>query len=132
VRLVEGDHFVHAIATMPGDGGGVMSGLAELEGDDAIMPRLHADRVERHVLQSDAVRRLARRALAERLEVSEESLELRKHGRVPVLFARGRQVEGVDVSLSHHGELVAFASQLSQLSQERAPWVVDGSGRVAS
>jgi phosphopantetheinyl transferase (holo-ACP synthase) len=129
VRLVEGDHFVHAVATMPGDRDGVTSGLAELEEAEAIARGSQADRVDHHVLQGEAVRRLACRALAERLDVSEESLELRKHGRVPILFARGHRVDGVDVSLSHHGELVAFASQLNRV---RARWAVDRLGRIAS
>jgi hypothetical protein len=58
--------------------------------------------------QSLAVRGLARRALATRLGLEEAQLEIRKHDRIPHLYANGRPISG-DLSLSHHGGVVAYA-----------------------
>jgi phosphopantetheinyl transferase (holo-ACP synthase) len=60
---------------------------------------------------SRAVRRLAREHVAPRLGVAAADLEIRKQGRVPQLWLGGEPLPA-DLSLSHHGELVAFACAL--------------------
>ncbi len=57
---------------------------------------------------SAAVRALACRVVAERLDVAASALEVRRRERIPDLFRDGAPVGGA-LSLSHHGGLVAFA-----------------------
>jgi len=64
---------------------------------------------------SRAVRRLALRALARRLEVDEEALEIRKRGKIPFLY-KGDQRLAADLSFSHHGQLIAFACRLEGMA----------------
>lgn len=105
LELLEGDRLVHAIARLPGTPGELVVSAAEaaqcgdLATDDVLAP-------------SAAVRQLARRVLAEELGVEAGSLVIQKHGRVPHLHRAGHPVAGVDLSLSHHGAFVAFASCL--------------------
>lgn len=61
---------------------------------------------------SASVRCFARRVLARGLGVAPEALEIRKRGRVPVLCRSGAPAPG-DLSLSHHGGVVAFAYEPS-------------------
>lgn len=58
--------------------------------------------------ESTAVRTLACDTIAEHFTVPRASLEIRKEGRIPKLYAGDRPM-GLDVSLSHHGQWVAFA-----------------------
>ena len=68
---------------------------------------------------SQAVRMLACDRLAQVLSVEPEALSIAKCGRVPELRYRDRRF-GADLSLSHHGRMVAFACVLpGQGLQER-------------
>jgi len=68
---------------------------------------------------SQAVRTLACGRLAQVLSVEPEALSIAKRGRVPELRYRDRRF-GADLSLSHHGRMVAFACVLpAQGLQER-------------
>ena len=68
---------------------------------------------------SEAVRTLACGRLAEVLAVEPEALSIGKRGRVPELRYCDRRF-GADLSLSHHGRMVAFACVLpGQRLQER-------------
>jgi hypothetical protein len=59
-----------------------------------------------------AARRLALSELALRLGAAPSELEIGRRGRIPELRRRGRAT-GLDLSLSHHGGLVAFACELA-------------------
>ena len=58
--------------------------------------------------ESAAVRAFACGAIAAHLAVPRTSLEIRKNARIPQLFI-GNEPTGLSVSLSHHGEWIAFA-----------------------
>lgn len=73
--------------------------------------RLHAGAAASNAEPSLAVRRLAMRKLALRLGAEPAELEIGQRGRVPELRRRG-EATGLDLSLSHHGGLVAFACEL--------------------
>ena len=60
-----------------------------------------------------AVRRLAVQELALRLGAAPGELEIGQRGRIPELRRRG-EAAGLDLSLSHHGGLIAFACELGQ------------------
>jgi phosphopantetheinyl transferase (holo-ACP synthase) len=60
---------------------------------------------------SEAVRELAIRALAERLEIRPEAIRIGRRGRIPILEVQGRAAP-LDLSLSHHGRFVGFACDL--------------------
>lgn len=60
---------------------------------------------------SRTVRRLACRQLAERLGVEVRDLEVRKRGRLPELWLRGKPAHAL-LSLSHHGDWIGFACAL--------------------
>ena len=64
---------------------------------------------------SRAARLLACERIARRLGVAAEDLEVRKRGRIPELWLCDKPL-AVDLSLSHHGELVAFACALESRS----------------
>ena len=55
-----------------------------------------------------AVRKLATSRIADRLQVDPGEIEIRKRGRVPEVFINGARAS-FDLSLAHHGEVVAFA-----------------------
>ncbi len=77
---------------------------------------------------SRAARRLAKQKIARVLAVPEGALEIRKSNRIPFLCLRGQPLAG-DLSLSHHGAMVAFA-----WSRERVRCVPSGPagfGRVS-
>ena len=68
---------------------------------------------------SRAARALAIDHLAPRLGTAARQLEIRRENRVPHLFVAGAEAP-VDLSLSHHGELVAFACEVPHaLAEER-------------
>ncbi len=98
------DGAVHAIATWSDEGpAGLVHGFERLAaGPDApLTPAVH----------SAAARRLARERLADRLGVAVTRLAIAKRGRIPELLL-DRAPSGADLSLSHHGGLVAFACRL--------------------
>ena len=100
VRVARVDGALHAVATSAGDGAG-LCGFRRLPGGEPRDP--HAP--------GRAARALAIEAVAQRLGVSPEKLEIRKRGRVPELWCAGAQLEA-DLSLSHHGAVVGFATDL--------------------
>jgi len=57
---------------------------------------------------SRAVRTFAREQLSRALDVPVKALDIRSHGRVPTLW-RDSRLARADLSLSHHGEWIAFA-----------------------
>ncbi|MCH2187361.1 4'-phosphopantetheinyl transferase superfamily protein [Myxococcota bacterium] len=68
---------------------------------------------------SQAVRRLACERIAKRMQVDPSSLSITQRERIPELRKRG-SLFGADLSLSHHGRVVAFACRLPwSLSTER-------------
>ena len=114
VELDENDEALHAVA-LPVDadakGGEVLSGWrrlerGELESGDPEAP-------------SRAVRELLCERLAPRLGVDARDLEVRRRGRVPHLWLRGRPAP-VDLSLSHHGGWLAFACELANSGEANA------------
>jgi phosphopantetheinyl transferase (holo-ACP synthase) len=60
---------------------------------------------------SRVVRAFSRVRLAEILGVDADELEIRRRGRIPELWIGGVRAEA-DLSLSHHGTVVAFACEL--------------------
>jgi len=56
-------------------------------------------------------RRLARVEVARALGVPAEKIEIRREQRIPIVYRDGRPAD-VDLSLSHHGALVAWAFRL--------------------
>jgi hypothetical protein len=111
VLLREGDDHVHAIALLPGtDPAGLVAGI---------------DRPDLRVTYAGpegpgrSARALARAAVGRSLGLPLEALEVRKRGRVPELWLRGEPTAG-DLSLSHHGALVAFAYLASPESRPLA------------
>lgn len=58
---------------------------------------------------SASLRRFVQEQLYEQLAVEPSQVEIRKRGRIPELWVRGRR--RLDISLSHHGEMVAFACE---------------------
>jgi hypothetical protein len=110
VRIVEADGAVHAIAShLDGDGAGpsgkprrVVTGVRRLEaGDPAVGRDL-----------GEVARRFACERLAPAFGVAPGSLEIRKRGRVPELWLAGIPA-ATDLSLSHHGNVVAFACEVA-------------------
>lgn len=63
-----------------------------------------------------AVRRLCLESLALPLRVRASDLEVRRRGRIPELWLRGARA-AADLSLSHHGSLVAFACSLAPVAR---------------
>jgi len=102
LRLREGADYVHAVTRPPSAGAKLpITGLrrltkSELEQDGVSTPSI-------------AVRRLCIEVLSAELGLEARELEVRRHGRVPHLYWRGRSLPGADLSLSHHGSFVAFA-----------------------
>lgn len=60
-----------------------------------------------------AARELALRSLERRLDLPAGTFSIEKHDRIPVLFRQGVRSE-FDLSLSHHGRLVAFACEMGR------------------
>jgi hypothetical protein len=98
VRVREEDGAVHAVART--------SAAPLVAGALRVGPRIAAKGL------SAAVRRFATESLARELRVAPGDVEIRKSGRVPELWLAGAPAEA-DLSLSHHGDVVAFACELS-------------------
>ena len=101
------DGAVHAVAS--GAGAPPFPGSELIHG----FRRLHSDKAPGADLGSawgpgQAVRDFARKKLGSALDVPAEALEIRMQGRVPVLWL-GDRPAAADLSLSHHGEWIAFA-----------------------
>jgi len=97
VDLVAGVDHVHAVAWGAG------------ESPDAICTAVA--KLPEGATGSDAARWLAIATLSRRLGVAPEDLAIRRDGRIPALWLRGRP-SPTDLSLSHHGRFVAFACTL--------------------
>ncbi|MEE3330429.1 MAG: 4'-phosphopantetheinyl transferase superfamily protein [Myxococcota bacterium] len=103
VAFTENEGALHAVATRAdAEKGEVLAGWrqltkGEIERGDPEAP-------------SRAVRELLCERLAARLGVSADELEVRRRGRVPFLWLRGRPAP-IDLSLSHHGGWLAFACE---------------------
>ena len=105
VQVWEEVDSVHAIATTEEIlDKQILSGTETLEPEDAVDAEF----------PSQAARSLAIRELAERLGVPGEELSITRFGRVPTLLHNGESTN-IDLSLSHHGKLVAFACEVPQL-----------------
>ena len=93
---------VHAIATTRGSfGERFLCGTETLESLDALDAEL----------PGVAVRTLAIRELAQRLCVPPDVLSITRRGRIPTLLIGGESTD-IDLSLSHHGRLIAFACEV--------------------
>jgi phosphopantetheinyl transferase (holo-ACP synthase) len=107
LQVVHQDGAVHAVARRKATGTegterALVTGLRRLAGGEGDDPgRLSA-----------AVRRLAAGLLATPLGVDPKELEFRRERRIPQLWLRGRRAP-FDLSLSHHGQMVAFAAESS-------------------
>ncbi|MDH3519650.1 MAG: 4'-phosphopantetheinyl transferase superfamily protein [Myxococcales bacterium] len=96
VRIALRGRCVHAIAALPWwRDAAVMSGVDRVAGADP----------------SRAVRTLARAGLARRLELPTEAISIVQVGRVPQLRILGTR-RSLPISLSHHGDYVAWACGL--------------------
>jgi len=104
----ENDGAVHAVAAAsPGRAAAVFSGWRRLALDEAGGGDPEAP--------SRAVRTLLCERVAERLGVDASELDVRRKGRVPFLWVAGRPA-AADLSLSHHGDWLAFACELGTVS----------------
>ena len=103
VEIVEELSGIHAIAVPLG------MECAQKEMTHAVERMSEID-LDKHSPQGPgrAVRRIVRERVADRLGVSAKDLEVRREARVPKLWLRGEPL-AIDLSLSHHGGLVAFA-----------------------
>lgn len=101
VRFFFDESSVHAVALCPG-----WIAAKVVHGCERISTRLMETSSPDG--PGSAARQLALERLASALEIRRDKLEIRREDRVPVLFENGRRVEG-NLSLSHHGEWVAFA-----------------------
>ena len=100
VEIFEGPQWVHAIAIPDGeDFGRVMHSIERLKGASAKDPGSRP---------SEAVRDLACMSVARRLALPSESLRVERVGRIPEIWHETRRLP-LGLSLSHHGEYVAFA-----------------------
>jgi phosphopantetheinyl transferase (holo-ACP synthase) len=106
VQYTENDGALHAVATcQPGAGKAVLSGWRRLEAGEIASGDPDAP--------SRAVRALLCERIASELGVAASELEVRRQGRVPVLWLRGARAP-VDLSLSHHGDWLGFACEIEQ------------------
>jgi len=97
VDVVVGAEHVHAVARGASDAPAAMCSAV------ATLPELATG--------SDVVRRLAIARLSRLLGIALEDIAIRRDGRIPALWLRGRR-SPADLSLSHHGRFVAFACTL--------------------
>ena len=103
---------VHAVALAPGwKHARVVHGCERVSADSMGASRSFGP--------GSAARRLALQRLARALEFRRDQLEIRREDRIPVLFENGRPVAG-NLSLSHHGEWVAFAFECGVTTGEAA------------
>jgi phosphopantetheine--protein transferase-like protein len=97
VAISSTDHWVHAVATIPG-WRAIRWSVQEMVGEVSVVAKSHAE--------SLAVRALALEVLA---KSGEQDLRLKFTGRIPSLtFADGERAP-FDISLSHHGRFVSAA-----------------------
>ena len=96
------ENFVHALCRLPG------AKPPECQAVEQIESLRGGFGFGQRENPSIAVRQLALRKIARFLAVDEATLEIRKHERIPSLWLGGEPVVG-DLTLSHHGALVAFA-----------------------
>jgi len=69
---------------------------------------------------STVARGLARELVAKRLAWPTSEISFARRGRAPVLLHRG-EPSGVDLSLSHHGLLAAFACEVMPVAEAAGP-----------
>jgi len=100
VRIAEVDGAVHAVASTAS--GQIVTGVLRIAARDGASG---SD-------PGEIARRFAREQLAAKLEVPLDALEIRKRGRVPELWQCGVRA-AADLSLSHHGDVVAFACEIA-------------------
>jgi len=112
VAVAENESALHAVARREGESdAAVLSGWQRLApGEAALDPGA----------PSRAVRELLCTRVAERLGVGVHELEVRRRGRIPQLWLRGRPAP-VDLSLSHHGGWLAWAFELEAPRGAPAP-----------
>lgn len=97
----------HAVATWPDEPTGeCLAGFVRLGDESPITPARH----------SLSVRELAIRAVADQLGLPPARLSIVKRGRIPEIHLDGAAI-GADLSLSHHGHVVAFASRMPSSRQ---------------
>jgi phosphopantetheinyl transferase (holo-ACP synthase) len=98
---------VHAVATFSNEKlGEPLVGLVRLDDEAAITPARH----------SLAVRELAIATIAAQLALPPGRFSIVKRGRIPEIHLDGAPI-GADLSLSHHGHVVAFASRMPSTRQ---------------
>lgn len=97
LRLMEDSDSIHAVACLHAGDDGLLHGFERLASppQDAALP-------------GRAARALAITRVAARLGVDSAELSVRREQRIPRLWRAGRPFD-CDLSLSHHGALVAFA-----------------------
>lgn len=109
IQVWEEEGSVHAIATTEDAlDERILSGTETLESEQVLDGEF----------PGEAARALAIRMLAEHLGVPREELAIIKRGRIPTLLHNGESTD-IDLSLSHHGRLVAFACEVAS-SQSRS------------
>jgi len=107
------DH-IHALVNRGlSSGFDVVSGVSRLQSSDRTPTDAAAP--------GRAARALARRSLAAHSRRDEAVLEIRREGRIPCFFAHGRPLAD-DLSLSHHGDFVAFVFASPKPSEPES-WV---------
>jgi phosphopantetheinyl transferase (holo-ACP synthase) len=97
VRIREEEGAIHAVAVASSNSNDLIVGVLRVRqrhGDGRDLGR--------------AVRNLATTRIADWLQVDPGEIEIRKRGRVPELFIEGARAS-CDLSLAHHGDVVAFA-----------------------
>jgi hypothetical protein len=104
LRVIDGEAAVHALAALPGAApAGLVHGLWRLDDRDPRSGDPHGP--------GEAARELACRALTWLLGTSRAGsspIEVRREERIPSFWRDGARLP-IALSLSHHGELVAFA-----------------------
>ena len=110
VRIETREGAVHAVARLRANPSSdaarearVVQGVLRLSADD--------QRLEDPMATGRIVRSFSTCRLAPVFGVRAHDLEIRKRGRVPELWLRGAQAPA-DLSLSHHGAVVAFACEV--------------------
>lgn len=102
VRIEDGPRFIHALAI---DASGRF-------GDVVASVRLRAEVARPWAIRRDdesaAVRGLVCDDIGHRLGFSSDELEVRREGRVPSLWRGGERLS-MSLSLSHHGDFIAYA-----------------------
>jgi hypothetical protein len=117
-QWVSEQSFVHALCFLPSADEPGWVGFERVDAGEVDEPCPEA--------LSRAARRLAQQEIARVLAVPEGALEIRKSNRIPFLCLRGQRLAG-DLSLSHHGAMVAFA-----WSREPVRCVPPGPRRVSA